>query len=588
MKSRTILLRLTLSYFLTILLIILLISAVITAIFSSQIKENAVNQMDVRISRISGDIEEQLLQIIRGCDEVKNNPYIIKLLTGVAMEEKNADALLKDYAAGISGTGLVGRMVLINRNMEILDGVYRRIVYSKAILQSEDFSRFLTGHYVYYFSPPETFPETMPHGDGDQPHLILYQRLLDDNYFLMGYLVSVLRKGILFQTIFQQNRDRLFTSLGIVDNHGTVIYRTGKLLDDPQVAERVGRISGESPVSLKIGSERYLTFVRPVQLVHWSVVGFVPYQRLNHNLRLALFYILILGLAFIAFAFLISYSVASAITRPLSALTSAMHAYDSEQVLKPIDIKAEGEIAYLVSVYNRLVNSVNESIRNIYHEQEEKKEAELRSIQYELDFLQAQINPHFIHNTLNAIGSQAEEAGNMEIYESLKSFNALLRAVLGGMEDLIPLEEECHLVERYSTILHLRYGNSFRLETDLSEECGTALVPRLILQPIVENALFHGIGVTAEREGVILLSSRREGDHLLLSVSDDGKGMNREELERCKNSSADKGHFNRIGIGNIRERLAILYGENGRLDIQSREHEGTRVVIVIPWECEDE
>lgn len=95
MKSRTILLRLTLSYFLTILLIILLISAVITAIFSSQIKENAVNQMDVRISRISGDIEEQLLQIIRGCDEVKNNPYIIKLLTGVAMEEKTRMPFLR-------------------------------------------------------------------------------------------------------------------------------------------------------------------------------------------------------------------------------------------------------------------------------------------------------------------------------------------------------------------------------------------------------------------------------------------------------------------------------------------------------------
>jgi two-component system sensor histidine kinase YesM len=586
MRFTSIRARLTGSYSILILLVILIISIILSLIFSRQLIESSRIQLDQRISKIADDIQDQLMNVISICDDVKRDHEVVSALSLPRRENSGKDitSRLEEYYASISKNYLISRMILVNRNLEILDPVYTRVLYRDAILTGEDFTEFLSHNYVSYFAPPGTFPIDLESGyEQDALTVVLYQRLLDENYFLMGYLLAVMRKGILFHAIWEHDPEMSFAGISVFNHLNRSLFHSGMPFKAEELGLKLEEISGSSYLSTRIGKEKYLVFIKPISSVNWFVTGIIPYSVIFHDLNLALRSIVLIGLIFIFLAMMLSYFIAQKITHPLSEITFAMHAYDDSQILEKIQVKTDGELAYLVAVYNRLVGNINEFIQNIYIEQEKKKEAELRSLQYELDFLQAQINPHFIHNTLNAIGYQAEKAGNREVYRSLESFNILLRAAICGTGELIPVREELELVENYLRILQLRYGNNFSVVWQVPDEIQTSMVPKLILQPLVENAIIHGIGSSGNK-GEVRINIFREEWKLFLKVRDNGAGMDRKIIETLKDPEKRKRRFNRVGLNNIEERVKILFGEEYGLSIQSQCGKGTEITVVIPFE----
>jgi len=571
-------------------MILLTIVITISLVFSNYLIDNSRNRIEKRLSDIEQSLQEEIHGIVGLCDEIKKDDDVVRLFESYDRDEgwtRSYNNLFKVHKQVTESNYAISRLILINRDLIILDPIYERVLYKEAILNNQGFIEFLQGNYSYYFSNPGTFPIDISKQSGaDDLTIVLYQKLLDQNYWLMGYLLAVLRKDRLFNSLWANNQDGLFDEIAVFNGRGEPVHKEDGYFNAFDAGIDFSDIDGDKwiDIEMEVGNNRmesYLVLIKPVSGVNWYLTGVVPYSTILEERKYIISYIVVIGIIFILIAFSVSYFLAGTITRPLFSITDAMHTYDESLQLEPINVEADGELAYLVRVYNRLVSSINRYISNIYEEQEKKKEAELISLQYELDFLQAQINPHFIHNTLNAIGHQAEKAGNMEIFESLKSFNILLRASISGTQEMIELSEELELVKNFINILQLRYGSRFTIDIRIDTGLESLLVPKLILQPIVENSIFHGIEPTGRR-GRIEITAERTDDCIILSIGDDGRGMSEAEISEVLDSGAGNRQFNRIGIKNVDDRIKILFGEEYGLRIRSSEGRGTIVSIHMP------
>ena len=590
MRSTSIRTRLFTTYSFLIFLILLTLVLAAALVFSNYLVENSRRSIEKRLSDIEFQLQEDIHTIINICAEIKKDQNVSYLLESYSRDQGWLDAYDKTlslHSQIIDSNYVISRLLLINRDLVILDPVYERVLYREAILNNSGFTEFLQGNYFYHFSSPGIFPiEAESRSVDDDLTIVLYQKLLDENYWLKGYLLAVLRKETLFESIWANNRDGLFDGISVFSSDNELIHKEGVGISTSDIGVDFSRVESEQLFATDLysgdgASERYMILIKPIAGLNWHLTGIVPYSRIFSELRRVIGFIVLIGVVFIVIAFTVSYFLAGTITKPLFSLTNAMHAYEESLSLEKIDVQADGELGYLVEVYNRLVSNISRYIANIYEEQEKKKEAELTSLQYELDFLQAQINPHFIHNTLNAIGYQAEKAGNIELFESLKSFNLLLRASISGTEDLITLEEELELVDNFVRILRIRYGSKFDVTVRVAEGLENIMVPKLILQPIVENSIFHGIE-PAEKHGEIEIRAEAAEGEAVISVKDNGTGITPEEIERIFQSERLTRQFNRIGLKNVDDRIKILFGEEYGVCVSGGSGGGTAVTIRIP------
>ncbi len=579
MKNISIKQKLTFSYIVIIIVTVLVIGIIISVIFSSQLVDSSNNLLDLRISKISKEIEDQLLSVIKITEEVSGNQDILHAMNSQEMygSRESIRGLREILTPTERRSPMIERIILINHNLEILDPVYSRSLYSRAILSDDDFSEFLSRKYFFYFSKPGTFPiDGNESGRADNLTITLYQRLLDDNYWLMGYLVAVLNQRMLFSSIWNSNRDKLFSGIYIFNERNELLFGNGEKLPPFEIRRNLdfSTLKGNISYTAEVDSQKSLILVKLIPSVNWFVTGIISYDSIFRNLNIALKLITLIGFVFTLFTSVISFLIARTITKPILQITSVMHDYEKSGNLKTIDLKASGELKYMGEVYNKLVSQINSFIENIYREQEEKHAAELKSVKYELEFLQAQINPHFIHNTLNAIGYQAEKEGNTVVYESLRSFNILLRAAISGIEDKTTLKQECMLIDNFIKIQRLRYGNTFKVVYDIPPSLEDVRVPKLILQPLVENAVFHGIE-PGDTDGEIIISAKETGGFIVLEVSDNGTGFEYKDIENRRK-------FNKIGLSNVDERIKILYGHKFGLSVFGKPGEGTTISILLP------
>lgn len=201
----------------------------------------------------------------------------------------------------------------------------------------------------------------------------------------------------------------------------------------------------------------------------------------------------------------------------------------------------------------------------------------------EINFLRAQINPHFLYNTLFSIQCMAELNKNEQAVKMIKAFIALLRKTLSTDRDLIPLVEELENTKSYIELERIRYPNIMDYEIEVSTELEACHVPALILQPIVENAIFHGLEAKASG-GLIVVEVFKYEDDLLINISDDGKGMDSRRLKEVRaRIDLDEDEAKKsIGLVNVSGRIKINFGKEYGLTIDSKEDVGTCVSIRLP------
>ena len=280
------------------------------------------------------------------------------------------------------------------------------------------------------------------------------------------------------------------------------------------------------------------------------------------------YYMLFILSVVLFLAYMIIRKVCQRITSPLTQLIDTMCSA-SGQDLQPqaIDPKGTRETTLLTKAYNSMVNEINAHVTELVCEQEERRKAELSA-------LQMQINPHFLYNTLSSIKYLAKSGNTAEVDQTIDCLIAMLQNTIGTTSELVTLKEEFENLEFYIYINQMRYGNHIKVDYTIPEECLSLKIPKLLVQPFIENAFFHAF--VGRDSGNINLFITQLNDTLTIEIMDNGVGM-----DLNKPPSAPKSRSG-IGIKNVDERIKLLYGPHYGVTIQSDLGYGTSILITLP------
>lgn len=284
--------------------------------------------------------------------------------------------------------------------------------------------------------------------------------------------------------------------------------------------------------------------------------------------------VLVLLLIFIGF---VSGRLANRVTKPITELCGMMEQFARGDFTVSYHTDSNDEIETLAKFFNNMVSEIGILVDNIHKEQEHKKDMELR-------LLQEQINPHFLYNTLDTITWLTEAGDKKQAVQMIQELSGFFRTTLSKGRDEITVGEEREHIRSYLEIQHFRYQDIMDYDICFSEEILECRIRKLTLQPVIENALYHGIK-NKRGKGRIIVTGERAGEDLVFTVADNGIGMKEEELEYLrglidgKEQKRTKGGF---GMANVQKRLMMQYGESYGLSVESVYGEGTKVSVRIP------
>ncbi len=290
-----------------------------------------------------------------------------------------------------------------------------------------------------------------------------------------------------------------------------------------------------------------------------------------------LYVLLFLLVVFLGLGFYVVFYVRKNISDPVFALSDSMEKNRLSGSLEKLDVDVpNSELEMLEDDYNSMIDHVNDLIAKLIEKEKNLQNAEMR-------VLQEQIKPHFLYNSIDTIGYMALDAGAEKVHETLETLGSFYRNFLSKGERVIPLSREVLIVKDYLSIQKLRYGEILNDEYDIAEDTKELLVPRLILQPLVENCIYHGIRPKGE-EGTIKISARLFGGKLVLSVRDTGVGMTREQIEKILSSekqSEEEPLSESFGLWGTIERVRYYTGRDDICRIESEIGEYTLIEFII-------
>ncbi|MDR1156807.1 MAG: sensor histidine kinase [Oscillospiraceae bacterium] len=336
--------------------------------------------------------------------------------------------------------------------------------------------------------------------------------------------------------------------------------------------------NGNQPVTVKIKNGTYHIRCDHSEYTGWKMVGVFSFDEVMGGVN-SIYYILILfilGTAGIVAA--MSFQIANSVTKPVHKLRSLMREAESGDLSVRFNSRYNDEIGDLGVSFNHMLDRIRQLIQKVYEEQQSKREAELKS-------LQEQIKPHFLYNTLDTITWMARSYNAQDIVLLVDAMTNMFRIGLSGGTDVISLEEEIKHVSNYLYIQGIRYKDRLKCSVQIDQTLYNYQVPKLILQPLAENAIYHGIK-QKRGGGTITIAGGLCGDSdLWLSVKDDGAGIETEHLQylnECLRKVYRQETKEGFGLFYIQKRLALSYGESYGLVLDSTKGKGTVATVTIP------
>jgi two-component system sensor histidine kinase YesM len=362
----------------------------------------------------------------------------------------------------------------------------------------------------------------------------------------------------------------------IIDSKGNIVYHPKQQLIyaglKNEDVERAMTISNDFYKDNSSGEERLIT-VQTIPNIGWNVVGVSYMDEIVTTTKELTKFIFWLMLAVLIFVVLLAYYLSSQFSRPIQSLEKSMKLVEQGDFSTPIHVRGYDEVEKLSTRFNIVVSRVRQLMDQIVKEQEEKRKSEF-------EVLQAQINPHFLYNTLNSVVRLAGSGKNEEVVTMITSLSKFFRVSLSKGNNVIPIRDELEHIRNYLIIQKIRFKNKFEFEINTPDEVMELQTLKLLLQPIVENAIYHGIERMVD-QGWIQISVKLIGNKVRFQVKDNGLGIPPDRL--CTLLTGDRsGQGLGVGVRNVFERTRLFYGEGYGLEIESELEEGTRVNIWIP------
>lgn len=323
------------------------------------------------------------------------------------------------------------------------------------------------------------------------------------------------------------------------------------------------------------GKERIIT-VKSIGYTGWKVIGVTPKNVVSLNsIKTRLFIVFLITLILSVLAVINSY-ISSRITNPIKELEKSVGMLEEGNLDTPVLIGGSYEIQHLGNSIKNMAKQIRVLMDDIVSEHEAKRKQEF-------DTLQSQINPHFLYNTLDIIVWMIENEQKNEAVKAVTALARFFRISLSKGKSIITVRDELEHVRNYLMIQHMRFKNKFSYEIHVEEECLELTSLKLMLQPLVENAIYHGMEFM-DGEGEIYLEVFCRGEELYFIVKDNGLGMTEEQVESLfagqSHSTSKKGSG--IGVKNVNERIKLYFGEAYGLIISSEPDEGTTITIHLP------
>ena len=312
----------------------------------------------------------------------------------------------------------------------------------------------------------------------------------------------------------------------------------------------------------------------------WTTVGVIPLRYINKDLAGIQYLTVIIIVLTIIIGVTVSVIIAQSLILPLENTVNALEKFSRGDFAVRLKENRCDEIGKLNRIFNKAIKEINELMQKVTQSEILNKEMEFKT-------LQSQMNPHFLYNTLDTINWLAFKEKQTEICNLVAAISSLIRASISNKKSIITIEQELDYVKNYIYIQHIRYKDRFDTIYDIDESLLKQAVPKLIIQPIVENAIIHGIE-NSKNKNLLYISVKRENECIIIIVKDTGIGMTDEKvselLKEPLNAEGDeqKAHTN-LGLYAVHKRIQLMYGDLYGLTVHSQAGEGTTVTLHIPF-----
>lgn len=364
----------------------------------------------------------------------------------------------------------------------------------------------------------------------------------------------------------------------LLDQDGNVVYhpQQQQLYNELQT-ENIDLVMNTDKETLMDGSgdnARIYTISRS-EKTGWTVVGCTNVAELLKDSKKARSIYVLVAAILVIVALVLSNLIARNITRPLQQLRDSMaRVQEGDFGAAEVEVTSRNEVGSLTRSFNVMTSRIQELMKQNIYEQQQKRKSELKA-------LQSQINPHFLYNTLDSIIWMAEGKKNEEVVVMTASLARLLRQSISNEEEQVSIGQEVEYARSYLTIQKMRYKDKLEFQIQVDAQIMGVPIIKLVLQPLIENAIYHGLKYK-EGKGLLIVRGYREGENAVLQIKDNGAGMDEQTLSHIFEKHKVNYRSNGVGVYNVQKRLQLYYGMDYGITYSSRQGEGTSASIVIP------
>ncbi len=505
-------------------------------------------------------------------DKIASNSEIITLLARQDREEKavvdNIQKLLDNYVWAYSNFNpLVDTYVVAN------DGT----VYTDSMTKKEGFDllkQYTDQEIALDWEEDFRFlgPLKNESAKGIYKYTFLIVRKIKDH--LSGETLGTVVLNISEKNLYESYRNLIDKGKNfyVTDKQGIIISGKRK----PQIGQfcgiAVGGIQERTDGKLIVGNghEKAYFLYDEIPGTGWYLIETINTSGMLSSLKKIGFFIVIIITGAIILLWNMLRICEKRLLKPVMEIKEKMGEVSRGNMLARLDYRENNEFGEMSQAFNCMVERLEES-------REQIKDGEKKKRLAELDFLRTQINPHFIYNTLSSIRFFVEMKKNQEAEDMLLHFSKILRKSLSYSNEFVTLKTELETIKDYTELQKMRYQNAFQVDCQASEEVLENRIPVFILQPIVENAIFHGM-IPGQMCQITISAYEKEGK-LFIVIADNGRGIKAGELP---DNFEKAGHMSRVGIQNVHDRIQMNFGREFGLKVDSIEGEGTTVTFILP------
>lgn len=364
----------------------------------------------------------------------------------------------------------------------------------------------------------------------------------------------------------------------LLDQDGNVVYhpQQQQLYNELQT-ENIDLVMNTDKETLMDGSgdnAKIYTISRS-EKTGWTVVGCTNVAELLKDSKKARSIYVLVAAILVIVALVLSNLISRNITRPLQQLRDSMaRVQEGDFGAAEVEVTSRNEVGSLTRSFNVMTSRIQELMKQNIYEQQQKRKSELKA-------LQSQINPHFLYNTLDSIIWMAEGKKNEEVVVMTASLARLLRQSISNEEEQVPIGQEVEYARSYLTIQKMRYKDKLEFQIQVDAQIMGVPIIKLVLQPLIENAIYHGLKYK-EGKGLLIVRGYREGENAVIQIRDNGAGMDEQTLAHIFEKHKVNYRSNGVGVYNVQKRLQLYYGMDYGITYSSRQGEGTTASIVIP------